>query len=53
MFEVSHYALDALQGGDLVRTPAVLLSLQADFLPEPKTLIVTGREGYDPLRWLT
>jgi hypothetical protein len=25
---------------------------QADFLPESTTLIVTGRQGYDPLLWL-
>ena len=50
MFEVSHFALDQ---GDLVRTPAVLLSLQADLMYTPQTLIVTGRQGYDPLRWLT
>jgi hypothetical protein len=50
MFEVSHFALD---NGDLVRTPSVLLSLQADDLPGPETLIVTGAQGYDPLAWLT
>jgi hypothetical protein len=50
MFEVSNYALE---NGDLVRTPSVLLSLQADFMFTPQTLIVTGKQGYDPLRWLT
>lgn len=52
LFEVSHYERDPLRGGDLVRAPAVLISVQADFLPEPKTLIVTGKQGYDPLVWL-
>jgi hypothetical protein len=49
VFEVSHYALS---GGDLVRVPGVYLSVQASFQPEPQTLLVTGEEGYDPLRWL-
>lgn len=52
LFEVSHYARDPLKGGDVVRSPAILISVQADFLPEPKTLLVTSKQGYDPLAWL-
>lgn len=50
LFEVSHYSIES---GILKRTPSIMLSLQADFLPAPQTLIVTGDQGYEPLRWLT
>ena len=52
LFEASHYARDPLKGGDVVRSPAIRISVQADFLPEPKKLLVTSKQGYDPEAWL-